>query len=439
MKTDGKSQIVGGLSVCYRGAGINSGLVFVLACLVSVGHASARAGDVVPEGVVFHKDTVFRSDNRGDNWCITWAADDSLVTSMCDGDWLGANHFYHNHLYRIVGGPENFVREDLPNYPDLSGKAGSWFGYGIVSVDGEIYSVVSKTPGQSWSGPFRGIKLLKSPDNGRTWFRVNRRGLERKLGPADDARNEVNDEEMFFLEEFAMPHETRQAYPFSYLDFVKCGKDNSAARDDYLYIYSPEGAHAHKLLLARVPKDKLGVRSRWEYFQSYQSGRPRWTSDIQKRGYVHIFPDKSRDGKYFGWYSWLPCVVWNEGLGLYIMVNGGTYAGRGMTASDKDYYDSWMHTRTGSLGFWYSENPWGPWKPLFYTDYWTVDHPNNRTYQPKLSPKWISEDGREMVLIWSDAMKNEQGRSHTVNYKWNQMKITIRVKEHRSVADGVAP
>jgi len=194
MKTDEKSQIVGGLSVCYRGAGINSGLVFVLACLVSVGHASARAGAVVPEGVVFRKDTLFRSDNRGDNWCITWAADDSLVTSMCDGDWLGANHFYHNRLYRIVGGPESFVRGDLRDYPDLSGKAGSWFGYGIVSVDGDLYSVISKTPGQSWSGPFRGIKLLKSPDNGKTWFRVNRRGLERKLGRADDARNEVTDE-----------------------------------------------------------------------------------------------------------------------------------------------------------------------------------------------------------------------------------------------------
>ena len=32
-----------------------------------------------------------------------------------------------------------------------------------------------------------------------------------------------------------------------------------------------------------------------------------------------------------------------------------------------------------------------------------------------------------MVLIWSDAMKNEEGRSHSVNYMWNQMEITIRL------------
>ena len=411
--------------------------IFVLVLPACICQAACSAAEYLPEGVIFHTDTLYRSDNHGDNWCITWASDDSQVTSMCDGNWLGGKRFYHNHLYRIVGGPDKFSRHDLPHYPDLSGKSGSWFGYGIVSVDGALYSVISKTPGESWSGPFRGIKLLKSSDNGKTWHRVNRWGQERKLGPTDDARKEVNADEMFFLEEFGLPHQSRRAYPFSYVDFVKCGKDNAAAKDDYLYIYSPEGAHAHKLLLARVPKYKLGIRSAWEYFERYEDNRPMWTAEVTKRGYVHVFPEESNDGNCFGWYSWLPSVVWNEGLGLYIMVNGGTYAGHGMTASDKDYYDSWMHTRTGSLGFWYSQNPWGPWRQFYYTDYWTVDDPKNRTYQPKLSPKWISEDGKRMVLIWSDAMKNDEGRSHTVNYKWNQMRITIRLRQRVSAV--VAP
>jgi len=347
---------------------------------------------------------------------------------MCDGNWLGAKQGFHNHLYRIIGGPENFQRGDIPNYPDFSGGPGSWFGYGIVSVDGTLYSVVSKTPGDSWSGPFRGIKLLRSTDNGHTWYRIDRHGNERKIGPLDDARNEVNAEEMFFLEEFGLRHKAQKAYPFSFVDFVQCGKDNSAVKDGYLYIYSPEGAHAHKLLLVRVAKDKLGVRSAWEYFARYEGEKTVWTPNIHERGYVHVFPQKSRDGKYFGWYSWLPSVVWNEGLGFYIMVSGGTYGGSGMTSLDKDYYDRWMHTRTGSLGFWYSKNPYGPWRQFYYTDYWTVDHPKNLTYQPKLSPKWISKDGKEMVLIWSDAMRDKKGRSHTVNYKWNQMRVTIGTK-----------
>ena len=386
-------------------------------------------GCLIPVGVVFHQETVYRSDGKGDNWCLTWAADDSQVTSMDDGDWLSTGHGYHNHLYRILGGPDSFARRDIPNYPDFSGEPGSWFGYGVVSVDGTLYSVVSKTPGTSWSGPFRGIKLLKSKDNGATWFRVGRNGNERKILRLDNARNEVNPEEMFFLEEFGLPHKTKEAYPFSYLDFVQSGKDNSAAKDDYLYIYSPEGAHAHELLLARVKKDRLGEREAWEYFQEYDDrDEPVWSSDIQRRGYVHIFPEKSHDGNYFGWYSWLPSVVWNEGLELYIMVNGGTYAGRGMTSSDADYYDKWMHTQTGSLGFWYSNKAYGPWHRFYYTDSWTVDHPKNLTYQLKLSPKWISEDGRQMTLIWSDAMKDKEGRSHTVNYRWNQMRITIRTE-----------
>jgi hypothetical protein len=87
-----------------------------------------------------------------------------------------------------------------------------------------------------------------------------------------------------------------------------------------------------------------------------------------------------------------------------------------------------MHTETGSLGFWYSENPYGPWKQFYYTDYWIVDNEKNRTYQPKLSPKWISEDDTEMTLIWSDAMANEEGKSHADNYIWNQMKIRIETK-----------
>ena len=145
------------------------------------------AADVkhIPAGVTFHKDTLYRSDGYGDNWRPLWAADDSQITPMCDGSWLGIKN-YHNHLYRIIGGPENFTIRDIPNYPDFSGGPGSWFGYGVVSVEGVLYSAVSKTPGDQWSGPFRGIKLLKSKDNGETWYRVDRNGKERKIDPQDD-------------------------------------------------------------------------------------------------------------------------------------------------------------------------------------------------------------------------------------------------------------
>jgi hypothetical protein len=348
---------------------------------------------------------------------------------MDDGDWLGSGTFFHNRLYKIIGGPENFKRQEIADYPEFAGEEGSWFGYGIVTIGPNVYSFVSKTPLGRWSGPFRGVKLLKSPDNGRSWYRVGPDGSLRKLSRKHPARNLVNRQEMFFFEECGLPHKKKVAYPFSYVAVVHCGRANEAAQDDYIYIYSPEGAHAHKLLLARVRKDRIEYRKHWEYFVRYEErGEPVWTRDLAKRGYVHIFPEKNSDGYYFGWYSWLPSVVWNPGLKLYIMVNGGTYAGHGLSDSDKDYYDSWMHERTGSLGFWYAEKPYGPWKQFFYKEYWTADDPGNLTYQPKLSPKWISRDGKRMVLIWSDAMKNAQGRSHSVNYRWNQMWISIVTK-----------
>jgi hypothetical protein len=392
---------------------------------------SCKTDQVVkkPVDIQFHKETLMRLGASGDNWCITWAKDGSQITSMCDGNWLKLdNPFagFHTHLFRIKGEANDFQREDIPNYPDFSGGEGSWFGYGIISVDDAIYSAASKTPSTSWSGPFTGIKLLKSPDNGDSWYRVNRDGNELFLGPKDSLRNVVNPTEMFTLEEYGIAHKEQQAYPFSFFDFVQQGQSNSAAIDEYLYIYSPEGAYTNKLTLARVQKDKLGVRSEWQYFTNYDDkDQPQWSGDIVDRGYVYQFPEKSEKGHYFGWYSWLPSVVWNEGLGLYIMVNGGTYAGHGLSDSDEDYYDAWMHTETGSLGFWHSDKPYGPWSQFFYTDYWTVDDLKNRTYQPKLSPKWISEDGTEMTLIWSDAMENDKGESHTVNYIWNQMKISI--------------
>ncbi|MBD3289524.1 DUF4185 domain-containing protein [candidate division KSB1 bacterium] len=412
--------------------------LIVLALVLSV-----NCGGVsnAPVSVKFKFNTIKRVGNRGCNWCTTWAKNCDQITSMDDGSWLGpisafddksglskGEYHYYNHLYRIIGDSVNFTREDIPGYPRFLKEGKGWFGYGICSVNGVIYSLISKSPSDRWHGPFAGIKMLKSTDNGHKWYRVNQKGRERLLEPGDDAREEVNREEMFFFEEFGIIRHGKKAYPFSFCSFVQNGQDNNAARDEYVYIYSPEGARSNHLCLARVKNNTIEKRDIWEYFSGWKGNKPKWSRDIRKRSAVHVFPEKNQHGEYFGWYSWLPSVVWNPGLNLYIMVNGGTYAGDSLSNSSEDYYNSWMHTKTGSLGFWYSEKPYGPWKQFYYTDYWTADDEKNLTYQPKLSPKWISEDGRKMILIWSDAMKDEKGRSHSVNYLWNQMEIEILTK-----------
>ena len=399
-------------------------LLLLCATVVILSGCQGKAGK--PVGVVFEHDTLKRLGHRGDNWCMTWTKDGSKITSMDDGNWLKGPHSYSNHLYRITGGPDDFTRADIPNYPSFFAAENGWFGYGMFSIDGRIYSLVSKCRKNTFSGPMLGLKLLKSTDNGKSWYRVNKDGQERLLKPKDDARNETTAEEMFFLQESPRMHGIYPGFPFVFCSVVQNGRDNQAAKDEFIYIYSPEGAQAHRLLLARAPAEKFETRKSWEYFSGWNGDEPTWSKDINERDAVCVFDEKNPNGEYFGWYSWLPSVVWNPGLELYIMVNGGTYGGRDMTNKVEDYYSSWMHTKTGSLGFWYSEKPYGPWKRFYYTDYWTADDDKNLTYQPKLSPKWMSADGKKMVFIWSDAMKNEQGRSHRVNYLWNQMEITIK-------------
>ena len=403
---------------------INLSLLILFSAVIVLSGCQGKAGK--PVGVVFEHDTLKRLGHRGDNWCMTWTKDGSKITSMDDGNWLEGPHRYSNHLYRITGGADDFTRADIPGYPNFFMGENGWFGYGMYSVNGTIYSLVSKCRKNTFSGPFRGLKLLKSTDNGKMWYRVNKDGKERLIEPMDDARNLITAEEMFFMEEYGLQHDGYAAYPFVFCAFVQNGRDNQAARDEFIYIYSPEGAQSNRLLLARVRVEEFEKRSSWEYFSGWDGDEPTWSKDINERDAVCVFDEKNPNGEYFGWYSWLPSVVWNPGLELYIMVNGGTYGGRGLTNSAKDYYASWMHTKTGSLGFWYAEKPYGPWKQFFYTDYWTVDDDKNLTYQPKLSPKWMSTDGKKMVFIWSDAMKNEQGKSHRVNYLWNQMEITIK-------------
>lgn len=394
--------------------------------------SSSATSTAVPVGVTFHPDTLRRVGHHGDNWCHTWAADDTIIASMDDGNWLdGADRGWNNHLYRLSGGPNEFVREDLPGYPQFVFNEGGWFGYGICSLDGVLYSLVSKCPKNGWSGPFRGIKLLKSHDNGASWQRVDRDGHERPLGPWDPARYEVSDAEMFYLEESGREAHGGLGYPFASCAVAQRGRDGQADSDGYVYIYSPEGANTHELLLARAPREALGVRAAWTFFAGWDGAQPRWSSALDLRQPNHVFPEADARGDVYGWYSWLPSVVWNPGLGLYIMANGGTFGGHGMTASAEDYYHRWMHSRSGSLGLWWARRPWGPWTQFYYNDEWTVDSPDNRTYQPKLSPKWISADGQQMVLIWSDAMKNAEGRSHTVNYRWNQMAITIETTSRK--------
>ena len=343
-------------------------------------------------GIHFHY-PVLRRCRNGDNWCMTWAADGHQYTSCDDGwgwDYTGRGAKYNNRVWRLRGGPHDFQVDFLPNYPDYR-ERDRWYGYGIISVKGTLYHFVTCASEGGFHYPFLGAKLFYSPDFGETWYRHD--GV--------DARHEhrsTAQDAMFFWKE-------TDDYAFSCIEFLQRGRDHSLAGDGYVYLYSPNGrCRYHELNLARVPEDCLLDREAYEFFCGLdRRGRPAWSKDIARRAPVHVFPDN------YGWYSWLPCVVYNAPLDTYIMVTGGT--GRD---------GSGMHDEPASLGFYQADAPWGPWREIFYTDEWVADNPECRLYQPKLSPAWISPDGRTMYLVFSDASDH-----WGVRYRWNQQKITL--------------
>ena len=363
-----------------------------------------------PIGVIFDSASLVRSGRSGDNWCITWADDDHQYTAQDDGCGWGGTTYWNNRVWRIRGDPaapglaSSFEPEFLagyPNYPLPPGTTGGWYGYGIVSVDGTLYHLVTRCTDDRWSLPFVGAKLITSTDHGASWLLHDGR-------PAQDVCLDQAPGAMFFLHE-------EETWAFSQVSFVQCGKDNGDAKDDYVYLYSPNGKRPHELDLARVPHDRIRDRCAYEFFVSHtRGGEAVWYANIAYRGTVHTFPEG------WGLYSWQPSVVYNRPLDLYIMATGGTQ--RPGTGKPDDAY---MHYETGSLGFYWAENPWGPWTCFYYNEEWIADSYENRLYQPKLSPKWIGDDGRDMTLIFSDAQKDPRGRSHTVNYRWNQMRIRL--------------
>ena len=258
-----------------------------------------------PVGVTFLNDTLRRVGLHGDNFCVTWAADGSQITSMDDGMWLPDVRKYSNHLYRIEGTPENLQRGDVPGYPMFQYRERGWFGYGIASLDGTLYSFVSKCPKDSWTGPFRGMKLLKSTDNGATWTRVAQDGSERPIGPWDPARNEFTPDEMFFFEEEGRTAHGQDGYPFASCAVAQMGRDGSAAQDEFVYLYSPEGSATHELLLARVPRDQVGLRSAWRYLAGWDGADPKWSTNLAERQPMYVYPEADSRGDLY----WLVLVA----------------------------------------------------------------------------------------------------------------------------------
>lgn len=375
-------------------------------------------------------ETILRLGGYGNDWHITWAADDSLLLALCDGSgWPNTRKAqFNSHLYRIIGGPEGARFEDFPGYPDLIdedppvGDRPRYQGYATLAANGGIYQFMTMfgtdDETRAMTGTeyprFGGAKLIYSPDGGATWH--NQDGSTPVRWEEKSERTKQN---MAFWQE---PDRA-----FSLLTFVQMGRDYSANRDGYAYLYSPNGvtsATLNQLALVRMPVASIPDRSTWEFFVGHEpDGGARWSPNIEDRGVVHTFPTGWVNEKGLS-HSWQPGVTYNEPLGLFMMANWGHGAA----------VDSGEFSSPSYLGFYVSENAWGPWRQI-HEELWTPEGDQNaRCYQSQIPAKWIAADGKSFWLVWSDFQSLQGAELEAANERLREPGLSLEEKLARRAA-----
>jgi hypothetical protein len=337
-------------------------------------------------GLRRREDTTLRLGGVGDNFHTTWAADDRQYTAVDDGSgWWEepVPYFFNSRIWAITGGPEGAVFEDVPGYPKLDGYSPipAYYSFGTLAVGEHIYQFLGTNERHADDLLFVGAKLIYSADIGVTWH--NQDGSPVHWEGWDERDRDT----MAFWRE--------PQYSFSVLSLLQMGKAYELNRDGYVYAYALNGlidGEINELVLFRVPKDHVLERARYEYFVALRAdGGARWTRDIARHGVVHTFP--------LGFatphaHTWVPSVVYNESLGIYMMASFGMEWGPpGAGRAPRPSY----------LGVWTAPAPWGPWTQIHEEQPWyPTGDPAERAYEAQIPAKWIAEDGCSFWLVWSD-------------------------------------
>jgi len=291
----------------------------------------------VIRGVSFGAE-VRRAAIDSDNWPITWGGDDAQYTSY--GDGFGFEPHVERKLgmgfARIVGGPGDFRGENLRSDGERIGNgARSGKASGIVMVDGVLYL---------WVRNLGNAEVWSSRDRGKTWARGFR--METSFGSPV---------------------------------FLNFGRNYAGARDGYVYTYSQDGPSAYesdnRLVLARVPKDRVMDRAAWEFLERVEKdGRAVWTRDVARRGAVFEYPGHVQRSD----------VIYDAVLGRYLL--------------------ALAYNHDGEWGLFDAPEPWGPWTQVLGVESgWGIAG----THGYRIPAKWIGADGLGMTLVFSGTGPND--------------------------------
>ena len=292
-------------------------------------------------------ESIVRRAKDGDNWSVTWAADDALYTTFGDGTGFLPNvpRKLSCGFARITGTADAFEGVNIRSSAEQLGDGRKGLkGWGILAVGGTLYLWFGHADQQGGTA-----RLAWSRDGAKTW-------------------------------EFA-----DWTFPeFGLVGFVNFGKAYAGARDEFVYCYSHDGPKADtpadRFILMRVPKDKLPDRGAWEFLESVDAdNRPAWTRDITKRGAVFRNPDACLRS----------AITWNAGLNRYLW-----WQAIPQPPGHRDRGDTRFE---GGFAIYDAPEPWGPWTTAFFTPKWDVGPGEHGAFPAK----WMSTDGRELFLVFS--------------------------------------
>lgn len=284
-------------------------------------------------------ETIRRAAEGSDNWPMTWGDDDRLYTAYGDGWGFGPRKGRPKlslGLSVITGGPDDWRGEDLPA-PTLERPGDGPKGEkasGLLMVEGVLYL---------WARNAGNSRLAWSEDRGRTWTWSDWR----------------------WTTSFGCP------------TFLNFGPNSSGARDEFVYVHSPDAdsayAAADRMVLARVPKDRVREQSAYEFFAGAgEGGQPRWSPRIEHRQAVYADPGRCyRSG-----------VSYDGGLKRYLWAQI-------LPGGDTRY--------RGGLAVYDAPEPWGPWTTAYFAETWDVGPGESASFPTK----WMGDDGRTVHLVFS--------------------------------------
>jgi hypothetical protein len=299
-----------------------------------------------------------------DNWPATWSSDNHQYAVWGDGGGFGGTESTGRASFGVAR-----IEGDSRNYRGVNrfgGKAAECRstivgkGHGApISIGGVLYVWV--TPGAGAQG-YERFTLYRSRNKGCAWTRL----------------------EVAFV---------RSRDRISYGSFVQFGRDNTSARDAYVYTVATEVTNTTSLaivqrpgrvMLVRVPLTAIEDRGAYEFFAGLDSsGEPQWsTSPASRRA---IYEDSNGVGPF-------PQMTWVPGLDRMVYTNqhgtgSGNRAGQSLLTMAE------------------APNPWGPWHVFHRARFFPQIE--RTVFQWNFAPKWFRNSGRDFTLIFSGTASND--------------------------------